>query len=297
MVVEPRDDLDVPRYWQELGLPGLADIHVHFLPDSVLTKVWEHFDGAADHYGRAWPVQYRFSEVERLATARALGLRAIPSLCYPHKPGMAAWLNDWCTQFAARVPDAVHSATAYPEPGAGEYLARAISDGARLVKLHVQVGAFDPSGPLMDPVWDVLAQSGTPVVIHAGSAPLPGPFTGVEPICDVVRRFPELVLVIAHLGMSEYDGFASLAERHDNIHLDTTMVATDFTNDFAPLPPGHVRRMAALRDKIVLGSDFPNIPYAYAHQLQALHRLDLGEAWLRAVLWDNGARLMGLPQR
>ena len=43
----------------------------------------------------------------------------------------------------------------------------------------------------------------------------------------------------------------------------------------------------------VLGSDFPTIPYPYAHQLAALHRLGLGEDWLRAVLWENGARLFG----
>ena len=43
--------------------------------------------------------------------------------------------------------------------------------------------------------------------------------------------------------------------------------------------------------EVLLGSDFPSIPYPYAHQLQALHRLDLGEDWLRAVLWHNGARL------
>jgi predicted TIM-barrel fold metal-dependent hydrolase len=42
---------------------------------------------------------------------------------------------------------------------------------------------------------------------------------------------------------------------------------------------------------VLLCSDFPSIPYAYAHQLQALHRLGLGEDWLRAVLWHNGARL------
>jgi uncharacterized protein len=32
-VQPPGDDADVPRYWRELGLPGLVDVHVHFLPD------------------------------------------------------------------------------------------------------------------------------------------------------------------------------------------------------------------------------------------------------------------------
>jgi len=45
---------------------------------------------------------------------------------------------------------------------------------------------------------------------------------------------------------------------------------------------------------VLLGSDFPNIPYPYAEQIAALARLDLGEAWLRAVCWQNAARLFGL---
>ena len=74
------------------------------------------------------------------------------------------------------------------------------------------------------------------------------------------------------------------------------MFATDFTEQFAPFDRGLLPRLAALRDKVLLGTDFPSIPYAYAHQLAALHRLDLGEDWLRAVLWGNGARLFGLPE-
>ena len=49
-----------------------------------------------------------------------------------------------------------------------------------------------------------------------------------------------------------------------------------------------------LQDRVVLGSDFPNTPYPYAHQLESLVRLDLGDRWLRAVLHDNGARLLAL---
>ncbi|GAA1899247.1 amidohydrolase family protein [Lapillicoccus jejuensis] len=293
----PRTDAEVPSYWQGLGLPGLADVHVHFLPEPVLAKVWAYFDHAEEHYGRAWPVHYRLPEEERLATIRALGVRAVTSLCYPHKPGMASWLNDWCTDFAARVPDAVHSMTLYPEDGVGTYVAAALAAGARLAKVHVQVGVFAPDDPRLDPAWGLLQDAQVPVVLHAGSAPLPGPFTGPGPVEAVLRRFPRLVLVIAHLGMSEYDAFATLAERYPTVHLDTTMAGTDFTEATTPMPPGHASRLADLRDQVVLGSDFPNIPYPYAHQLEALDRLGLGDDWLRAVLWDNGARLLGLPGR
>ena len=46
--------------------------------------------------------------------------------------------------------------------------------------------------------------------------------------------------------------------------------------------------------KVLLGSGFPNIPYAYAEQIAGLVRLDLGQPWLRAICWDNAARLFGL---
>ncbi|MGA9858676.1 MAG: amidohydrolase family protein, partial [Solirubrobacteraceae bacterium] len=84
-----------------------------------------------------------------------------------------------------------------------------------------------------------------------------------------------------------------LVERYPNVHVDTTMVGTPFMNQLAPLPPDVVARLCALRERVVLGSDFPNIPYEFAVQLDALERLDLGEDWLRAVCWTNGARLLG----
>ncbi len=289
----PDSDADVPAYLEALGLPGLADIHVHFLPEPMLAKVWDFFDRADLEYGTSWPITYRYDEDTRLDLIRGLGVREIPALTYPHKPGMAEWLNAWCAEFARRVPDAVHCATLYPEPGVAEYVRAALADGARLFKMHVQVGVFAPDDPQLDPAWEALSDAGVPVVIHAGSGPVEGPYTGPGRVEEVLRRHPDLTLVIAHLGMPEYDAFADLAERYPRVHLDTTMAATDFTERSAPMPPGYRERLAGLADKVVLGSDFPNIPYAYAHQLYGLARLDLGDDWMRKVLWHNGRRLLG----
>ena len=62
----------------------------------------------------------------------------------------------------------------------------------------------------------------------------------------------------------------------------------------APFPAALRPRLAAAAGRILLGSDFPNIPYPYLHQLEALGRLGLGAAWLRAVCHDNAVRLLGL---
>lgn len=294
MLTERDSDAEVPEWWRELGLPGLIDLHVHFLPERMERRVWHHFTHGGPLMGNGWKIQYLWPVAERVARLRELGVRVFPALAYAHKPDMAADLNDWTLDFARRTPDCLPSATFYPEPGATGYVRRALELGARIFKVHLQVGGFDPRAPELDEICGLLAEAGVPVVVHASSVPVDSGFLGAEPIGAVLRRHPRLRLVIAHLGMPEYDPFFELAARYERVALDTTMAFTDFTQVSMPFPD---RLRPALLDlglagKVVLGTDFPTIPYSYAHQLRALHRLDLGDDWLRAVCWHNGTDMI-----
>jgi uncharacterized protein len=290
--------VDLPALIAELGLPGLADIHVHFLPERVLHKVWAVFDQGEQHYGQAWPVQYRHDEPQRLAILRGLGVRRFTSLVYAHKPEMSAWLNDWSLEFAARTPDCTPTATFFPEPGVEQYVERALQAGARVFKLHLQVGDYDPRDPLLEPAWALCEEAGAVLVVHCASGPLPGRFTGPGPIGEVLARHPRLRLVVAHLGLPEYAEFVTLAEQYPQVALDTTMAGSDFVQRLAPFPAELRPRVRdlALAGKVVLGSDFPNIPYRYEHQVAVLPRLGVDDqAALAQVLWHTGARLLGHP--
>ncbi|WP_327682556.1 amidohydrolase family protein [Streptomyces sp. NBC_00467] len=282
---------DVRAFWGRLGLPGLVDVHTHFMPERVLAKVWAYFDAVGPMTGLEWPITYRHEEEQRVTLLREFGVRAFTSMLYPHKAGMAAWLNGWAADFAARTPDCLHTATFFPEEGVETYVREALDRGARIFKSHLQVGAYDPNDPLLDPVWGLLAEAGVPVVTHCGSGPVAGKHTGPEPVGRLLARHPRLPLVVAHMGMPEYSDFLDLAERYPQVRLDTTMAFTDFSERMAPFPQQHRRRLADLGDRIVLGTDFPNIPYPYVHQLRALEELGLGDDWLRAVCHDNGVRL------
>lgn len=286
----------MPAFWRRLGLPGLVDVHVHFMPKPVLDAVWRYFDAAQEHYGVPWPVQYRTSDEQRLATLAELGVRAFPALLYPHRPDMAESLNVWAREFAARTPGCVPTGTFYPEPAAPGYVRAALDAGTRVFKVHVQVGAFDPREDVLDPVWGMLAEAAVPVVVHCGSGPLPGAHTGPGPFGEVLARHPRLTAVIAHCGAPEYAEHLAFARRYPNVHLDTTMVGTRFMDALAPVPPDVIAELGDLGERVVLGSDFPNIPYPYAEQLAALERFGLGEQWLRAVCWDNGARLLRIAR-
>jgi predicted TIM-barrel fold metal-dependent hydrolase len=231
-----------------------------------------------------------------VAELSALGVRMFSALAYAHRPAMAADLNTWTLDFAARTPGCLPSATFFPEPSALADVRTALDRGARIFKLHLQVGGFDPRDELLDRAWGLLADAGAPVVVHAGSGPIPHGFTGPGPIGEVLARHPRLAMITAHLGAPEYAGFFDLAERYERVGLDTTMAFTDFFEDLAPFPAALRPRLRelGLAGKVLLGSDFPNIPYPYAHQLEALRRLELGDDWLRAVCWHNADRLFGI---
>jgi predicted TIM-barrel fold metal-dependent hydrolase len=280
----------------DLGLPGLFDAHTHFLPPRVMTKVRHQFDSAGPLIGSAWPLEYRGTDEELVATLREFGVRRFSALPYAHKPDMAEFLNDWASSFADRTPECLRSATFYPEPGAAAYVAERIETGAEIFKVHVQVGGFDVRDPLLDDVWGLLADAGVPVVVHAGSGPVGTPYTGPGPVADVLREHPRLAMVIAHLGAPEYADFLDVVAAFANVRADTTMVFTPFFDELgAAFPPDLVPRLRDLQPKILLGSDFPNIPYPYAAQLTALARMELGDDWLRDVCWNNGVRLFGDP--
>ena len=271
---------------------------MHFLPASMLAKVWRWFDSVESMTGVAWPITYREDDAGRLQRLHELGVRAFPALVYPHKPGMAEWLNGWAAEFARATSGCLTTATLYPERGVTDYVERALADGVQVWKVHIQVGDFDPRDPLLDGAWGAIADAGTPVVIHCGSGPAPGRYTGPEPVAELLARYPGLRLVIAHLGMPEYAEFLDLAARYDRVHLDTTMAFTDFTERMLPFPLELSDRLVDLGDRIVFGSDFPNIPHSYAHAVSVLVRLaeqqGYGDDWLRAVLHDNAARLFAL---
>ncbi|MBY4572516.1 amidohydrolase [Gordonia paraffinivorans] len=286
----------VRAIWTELRLPGLIDVHTHFMPRPVMDKVWAYFDSAGPLVGREWPITYRADEDVRVEALRAFGVRAYSSLIYPHKPDMAEWLNGWAQEFATNHPDCLHTATFYPEESAASYVSRAIQAGTQVFKSHIQVGDYSPMDSLLDGVWSQIADSQVPVIIHCGSGPAPGTHTGPEPIRALLQRFPSLPLIIAHMGMPEYEAFFDIALEYPSVHLDTTMAFTDFVEENAPFPDGLRSRLADAGDKILFGSDFPNIPYCYTHALEGVTRLDLGDEWLRNVLYCNAARVFGVSE-
>ncbi len=286
-------DDDLPAFAADLGLPGLFDVHTHFMPDRMQEAVWAHFDALADP---PWPIRYRFGEEERVAALARLGIVRFTALAYAHRPGVATWLNEHTLGLAARHPAMVPTFTLYPEPEAPDYVGRALAAGGACVKVHLQVGKFSLTDPLLTGAWAQLERAGTPIVLHLGAV---DDGSGGEEYCTadhlwrLLERHPDLRPVVAHLGApnTAADLFARAAELPE-LRFDTAMAVLSTVQIWTP-PDWLPDRLAEFGDRILFGSDFPTIPRVVADQVAALASFGLGDDWLRGVLWENAAGLFG----
>lgn len=276
-----------------LGVTRQIDMHTHWFPETVLRRIWSYF------HEHSWDCSYEMDLPRRLDWIRRAGVERFTTLNYAHRPGMASWLNDWTVAFASDVAEAIPFGTFFPEPQAGSYVRRAIEEyGFRGFKLHVRVGGFALDEAMLRPAFEQVAAAGLTMIIHIGSAPTGSEFTAPRFMHWLLDTFPELRVVVAHMGGWEFETYLNLAEQRDNVYLDTTMVFTGFSA-CDPFPAALLPRLEAVAHKIFFGSDFPFIPYPYAHAIQGILDLNVSDGAKRGMLGENAVRVLGLehPRR
>ncbi len=102
-------------------------------------------------------------------------------------------------------------------------------------------------------------------------------------------------VIVAHMGAFEYKKFLSILDRHENVYLDTAMIYIP-NNIF---PEKKVKRpkreeLISYQDKILFGSDFPNIPYEYEHSTKGLFELDMPKDFYKDIFYNNAKKLFNI---
>lgn len=273
------------------GLPPVTDAHVHLFPDGFFEAIWRWF-GA---YG--WPIRYRLKTPEAIAFLRARGVSRIVALAYSHKPGVSRLLNDYMAAVARENPDVTGLATVHPgEPDAAAVLADAFRAGLAGVKLHCHVQTFSPDDERLEAIYATCEAFDRPIVMHAGREPKSPAYPvdthalcAVERVERVLVNHPRLRLCVPHFGADEIPGYGRLLERFPNIVLDSTMMLADY------FPVRGVERLFAIDPaRLLYGTDFPNLPYAWDRELVRVRRYVREEAQLAAFLGGNAQRFFGI---
>ena len=265
----------------------IIDAHVHLFPKRVFQAIWRWFDR------HAWNIKYRITADQVVDFLVGNGVDRLVGLCYSHKPGMAASLNEFMLDVARRRPEVIACGTVLPgEPGARGIVARALAAGLRGIKIHCHVQAVAPDDERLDPVFEECAAAGRPLIIHGGNAPTtsgypcdPRQVGSMAAMRRALEKHPDTTVVLPHLGADEFDLAEALLDDFPRLWLDTTMMFGDF---FAKQPDGAILTRRA--DRILYGTDFPNIPFDWDHEKRNLDRLVDGEARAK-IMGGNAARL------
>ena len=270
----------------------IIDAHVHLFPDRLANAIRAWFDR------EFWDIKYRESAEACIARLKAGGVSRAVALPYAHKPGMAVALNDFTLQLSKADPFVVPCCTVFPgEPGEEKILDEALGrDGYAGVKMHCHVQRVAADDPVLDPVWRASAKWKKPVVIHAGPEPAAKGYgldvhtvSGWQRVQRALSRHPEAIAIVPHLGYDQFAEFEALFAEFPNLYLDTAMAIGSY------FPKGPDLEMIRRHpERILYGTDFPNLPYEWTRELAVLQGLGLSPSALDQVLGGNAARLFGI---
>jgi uncharacterized protein len=166
--------------------------------------------------------------------------------------------------------DTAEFVRAYPEkligflsvhPEEGDPVAeieRCVSDlGLKGIKLGPNYQGFDPLGRQARLVYETAQRLGLPIVFHQGTSPMrTAPLRYAHPLVmdEVALDYPELRIVMAHIGHPWHADTIPVIRKHPHVYADVS------ANFYRPWQLYHGLRLATewnVLGKLVFGSDYP----------------------------------------
>lgn len=171
--------------------------------------------------------------------------------------------------------------------------------GAIGLKLHPVSNRFFPHDNRLWPAYSKAEEMGLPILFHSGEGELAG-YTDAEyarprNFEQVLRAFPKLTIVLAHLGQGFLEESVLLAQNHENVYFDTSAIISS-TEDEGGL--SDVEAVKLIRgigtNRVIFGSDFP-----WLHPLPGIERIknfDITEEERQMILGKNAIKVYNIDQ-
>ncbi|MBM4344880.1 MAG: amidohydrolase [Deltaproteobacteria bacterium] len=269
-------------------LAGLWDSHVHLFPDAIYAALHRWFDA------HAWHIRFRGGAEPVLANLAAAGARKVVALAFAHKAGVSRYLNHFLADLCRAHPQVIGVAAVLPgEPDDLGIVDEAIGrQELRGVKIHCHVSNLAIDDPRVVRVLARCAELRVPAVVHAGKEPSSAAYgvdtrtlCSVERTRAVLRRLPDLKLVVPHVGADEFAAYLALTRQFEGLYLDTAMACADYF-DHQPDWAG----LEACAERVLYGTDFPILPYEADREISVIAAHIGDDAAFCAIARDNAAR-------
>lgn len=278
---------------KNLLIPGkdnypLWDSHVHIFPEKMMKAVSDFF---RSRYG--WTISFPTNPESLALNLANQGVEKAFILAYTHKSGLARELNRWLADFVHQHPQFEAFGAVHPdEPDLEEVVQECLDDYQFAgLKIHCLVQKCRPDDPKLYPLYDAAAKRSRGVIIHASNFPLPyRDYLGIKGITRVLEQFPELNLIVPHLGLYDLRGYSTLFDRYRNLFLDTSFV---FQNQAFVPPIEEIHDvMLAYPDRFIYGSDYPFISDPLLKGIERIMELNLPKDSLDQLFYKNAARFL-----
>ena len=265
----------------------IIDFHVHLFPDGFFNAIWRYFEEKL-----AVKIRYKLHYRESVAYLRERGVGHIVYSNYAHRKGVARVLNDWNLRVLDEIPDLYCFAAYHPDDDDAPAAAAKLLDHPKILgfKLQLVVQQLSPCDNRLFPLYEMLIERKKRLLLHVGTGPVrASALVGAEHFKRLLDRYPDLPANIPHMGGLEFEAFLGLLDRHPGLYLDTSY-------SFVPQTPYRFNLgndcLERYKDRILYGSDFPNLIHTREDEIEHLLHLDLSGDFYANVFRDNGCRLI-----
>ena len=198
--------------------------------------------------------------------------------------------NEWVCDLARRHSEltpfvGVDPGILSPEEMEAHVREMARGHGAKGVKVHPVSQGFYMHDPRMSGVWRACVELDLPVMAHVGPAKSGDQYSTPDAFAPVMGAFPEMRLVMAHMGGGSWRQLPEFAEAHPSAYYDVCEIIEWTGASRAPTDLDLAKLILKVGvERVMMGSDFPW--YSIRHTVERVNALPL-------LTGEQKARILG----
>ena len=302
--------------------PIKVDAHVHLYRDKVQGRaekegyqVWEYGQKSDVHSSECVGTidelvpQMRSTGIVKAVVVNlfsALAAREEALRAGERKPAdIDAWVieemlsfNRWSCELArgyeGLVPFVAADPAALPGEQGAKHLRDMVEDGAAGVKLHGAFQVFQMGDERLWPLYATCRELGVPIIAHSGPDRDNEGFAEPQAFARMLKAFPEVRVVLAHLGGGTWHQALEIAQTYPNAYFDCCEIM-EWTD--SPIGPSEKQLGQLIKDigpqRVMMGSDFPW--YDLDHSIDRVMSLPvLSTEEKTGIIGANAVAILGL---